>query len=107
MDPCFCRVQVYDSRLGPSNELRGWMYHHMADLAEAFGNHDLAFEYALKTRACMAAYPPNSTAVGYQMLKLSQLAEKTDNPASARWRSEAMDNLTLHWGDDAEQLHEA
>lgn len=100
----FYRVQVYDSRLAPSNELRGWMYHHMAGLADALCNHDLAFEYALKTRACMAAYPPNSTAVAYQMLQLSQLAAKTENPASACWRSEAMDNLTLHWGDGLEQF---
>ena len=97
-----CHLQAY-TRLGRGNELTGWMYNHLAGLAEALDIPDQAFEYALKSLSCMTAYPPDSTAVAYQKLRVAQLGARTENPESARFRSEAMECLRLHWGDSPDQ----
>lgn len=93
-------VQVQNRRLGLCNELRGWVSDNLANVSQAMGQIDQAKKFARTAlRVCACAYPTNSTAVAYQKLRIAKLEP---DPLRSRMYSEALQVLSLHFGNNLE-----
>ena len=100
-------MQIHKNNLGSENELRGWVSDNLANTSEALGGSQLMDTWAEEALdICSNAYPPNSTAVAYQKLRLARLIPEADSVLSASLRSqmfrEAVQTLSMHFGDSLE-----